>query len=469
MTSGTLPLSIGQRAMWLLHRLEPGSSAYHVVLAVRLRGAVDVPGLRTAVTAVTTRHGELTATFTEVDGEPRKTAGGTPPELLDVRDVHWHDESGLRSLLREVGTATVDLTRDPVFRVVLLRRTADDAVLVLVAHHIVCDATSLWIVARDLFAAYEAVRSGADPAAALPAPGTTYDDVVAAEDRRLAERPDLAAHWLAVCAGADVARLGPAGTSDPAATADPAGDVCQLGFDPATARALHTVARRLSVTPAALLTGVFQALVHRYTAQRDFLIACAGTTRTRRALRDVVGCLSNTLVLRSAFDPTTTFADAARSAGTALAAAMAHAEYPYAWLSGAARAAGVTEPACRIGLTLLRTDLIEPPLPMVPDGALEGAEIVHRGLRMALLDVPQMEGQFDLALEARFGRTELSLALKYDQRVLDRPFVQRFGRALRAFVTAALQDPHRRVAASSLVDRDETDRLLALGRGARSV
>jgi hypothetical protein len=350
----------------------------------------------------------------------------------------------------------------------LLRRGPDDAALVLVAHHIVCDATSLWMVARDLFAAYEAVLAGTDPAAALPAPGTTYDDVTAAEQQRLDARPHLAAYWLGVCDGAEVARLTPA-AAPAATTADRSGDVCQLGFDPATARALHTVARELSVTPAALLTGVFQALVHRYTAQRDLLIACAGTTRTRRAVRDVVGCLSNTLVLRSAFDPATTFTDAARSAGETLAAAMAHAEYPYASLSGAARAAGVTEPACRIGLTLLRTDLIEPPLPMVPDGALEGAEIVHRGLRMALLDVPQMEGQFDLALEARFGRTELNLALKYDRRVLDRPFVDRFARALRTFVTTALHDPQRRVATVALVDTDETDRLLALGRGARSV
>jgi hypothetical protein len=462
-----LPLSIGQRAMWLLHRLDPGSAAYHVVLAVRLRGAVDVPGLRVAVTAVAQRHTELTATFTETDGEPRKTLGGTARAALTVRDVRWDDPADLRARLREVGTATIDLAGDDVFRVELLRRTPDDAVLVLVAHHIVCDATSLWMVARDLFAAYEAVRDGTDPAAALPAPGTTYDDVTAAEGQRLAARPDLAAYWLGVCDGAEVARLTPG--SPPSALSAEDGAVCQLGFDPATAQALHAVARDLSVTPAALLTGVFQSLVHRYTSQRDFLIACAGTTRTRRAVRDVVGCLSNTLVLRSAFDHTTTVADAARSAGNTLAAAMAHAEYPYASLSGAARTAGVTEPACRIGLTLLRTDLIEPPLPMVPDGALEGAEIIHRGLRMALLDVPQMEGQFDLALEARFGRTELNLALKYDRRVLDRSFVDRFARALRTFVTAALRDPQRRVAQIALVDADETDRLLALGRGSRSV
>src|SRR6476646_6694931 len=43
-----VPLSRGQRALWFLERLSPGTSACILAGALRVKGALDVPALRQA-------------------------------------------------------------------------------------------------------------------------------------------------------------------------------------------------------------------------------------------------------------------------------------------------------------------------------------------------------------------------------------------------------------------------------------
>lgn len=447
-------VSVSQESMWLLHRMAPESAAYNIVLAVRLHDPVDTVALGEAVRELITRHAELRARFDEVDGQPRKwlTGGGA----LAVRPVEWATDTELSALIRDVATVPFDLTRDGVFRAVLLRRESGDGVLVLVTHHIVADASSQWLLARDLLRTY----AGRGPA--LPEPLTTYDEFVV-EQRR--ENAEAERYWLEVCAGAEVARLPATGTSIGAGR----GAAHQMAFPPDIAAESRATCRRLSVTPPALLAGAFHALLHRHSGQRGFLVGCAVSVRTGRALRDVVGCLANTVVLRADLTPETTFAQAAGQAGRRLVEGRGYLGYPYARLRLACRARGLPEPACRIGFTALSTDLVEPPLPMAGPGAVQGAEIEWHGLRLSLVDVPQMEGQFDLGLEVRYGRSGLNLVLKYDPEVLTAGFVERFAAQLRRFIELAVSAPETTIGSVPLVAERDVARLLAMGTGARRI
>ncbi|HEX5661098.1 MAG TPA: condensation domain-containing protein, partial [Polyangiales bacterium] len=51
-----LPTSSAQERLWILHQLDPSSSAYNLPGAVRLRGELDVVAVQRALDAIVARH-----------------------------------------------------------------------------------------------------------------------------------------------------------------------------------------------------------------------------------------------------------------------------------------------------------------------------------------------------------------------------------------------------------------------------
>ncbi len=72
------PASATQRRAWFLQQLEKGATVDNLVLACRLRGALDVDALERALRAIVERHAVLRTRLVEIDGELRQVvAGGT--------------------------------------------------------------------------------------------------------------------------------------------------------------------------------------------------------------------------------------------------------------------------------------------------------------------------------------------------------------------------------------------------------
>ena len=67
---GALPLSYAQQRLWFLEQLEPGRAVYHLPLAWRLTGSLDVSALVQSLEALVQRHEILRTTFPAVDGSP---------------------------------------------------------------------------------------------------------------------------------------------------------------------------------------------------------------------------------------------------------------------------------------------------------------------------------------------------------------------------------------------------------------
>src|SRR5439155_5187095 len=66
----TLPLSFAQQRLWFLDQLEPGSAAYNIPAALRIRGRLDVEALRRTIETMVERHEALRTTFVSDGGEP---------------------------------------------------------------------------------------------------------------------------------------------------------------------------------------------------------------------------------------------------------------------------------------------------------------------------------------------------------------------------------------------------------------
>lgn len=474
---GGSPLSVGQEALWFLYQLAPESPAYNITLAVRVRTALDVGALGRAVTALVARHPVLGTMFVEVDGVPRQFVPTDRPgsvagsgsvadaaRWLEVREVPGLTDEALLGVAAAAGAVPFRLGAGDVFRVVLLRRSAADAALVLATHHIVSDATSQWLLLRDLLAGYRGTAAGGAPGWAPLA--SSYADHVEAE-RALLDSPKrdrLERYWRERCTGVPAAVLPTDRPRPERQTFDGATHHLRLADD--LAAGIRTAATAAGVTPFAFLLGVFQALLFRYGGQDDFAIGCPVATRRGRGLRDVVGYLVNSLVLRSSFTPDATFADAVAGARGELLAGLAHVGYPFPLLDRMIGARGSSRaPLFRIAFTMVAADRLDPSLPLVPEGAVVGPEIEYAGLRLAAFDVPQLEGQFDVSVELRQRNGSLTGAFRYNTDLFDEATIERFTGHYRRLLEAAVADRSRRIDRVSLVDSTQLEQLLALGTG----
>ncbi|WP_420226767.1 AMP-binding protein [Pigmentiphaga litoralis] len=143
-----LPLSSAQQRQWFLWRMDPMSTAYHVLGALRLKGQIDVDALRHAVEVVARRHELLRTTFiAEPDGVIRQVVHADRTldlQIIDLRHVapgerDMRSTASLHALLGD----PFDLIDGPVARAALVWLDEQVCILALAMHHIVSDGASM--------------------------------------------------------------------------------------------------------------------------------------------------------------------------------------------------------------------------------------------------------------------------------------------------------------------------------------
>ncbi len=268
-----VPLSTAQRRLWFLSRLDPGNAVHHLTRAIRLRGPVDAGLLADRLGGVLRRHPALRIRLAERDGQPVATLAESVHPELPVTGAG--DEARAARLARAVARRPFDLRRGPLLRAELLRLAEDDHVLVLVAHRIAADDSSLDLVAGELGGAVT------EPVADVVT-GAPGDDL---------------AHWVRRLADAPTLNL-PTDRRRPR-TQSYRGATHRFTL-PADA-----LARLRAVAGGTLLPGLlaaFDVVLARHSGQHDLLVGMpAGAPRSS------VGPLESTVVLRADLSDDPTF------------------------------------------------------------------------------------------------------------------------------------------------------------------
>src|SRR5436305_2718865 len=264
---GTFPLSAQQRRLWRL-RQEAGDARARC--AVRIQGALDCGRLGEAVRLVVAREEILRTTF-------RCRRGLKVPFQTVIEDLEpaWREESGggWEEGLRRLVAEPFDLENGPMLQSALLRLGEAEHVLLLELPALCADARTLPNLAAEIGAAYDALRTGREPAGE-PLPYAYFSEW----QRELLQEEDAGQgreHWR---------RQDPASAPRiilPGALASGA-----LPFDlpPGAAREVEDRARALGVAPASLLLAPWQGLPGRPPGEAAALVGKASEGRRPRGL-----------------------------------------------------------------------------------------------------------------------------------------------------------------------------------------
>ena len=286
---------------------------------LRVDGALDHQALQAAVSAVASRHGALRTVFNERDGEAFQVLQAD----LELR-VLRADETRLTEYIYE----PFDLTRGPLWRIVVSETAAHAHTILIVVHHIVADGWSMGVLFRDLAAAYNAARRGAVPE--LPALALQYTDYARWQRDELAgaELERQLAYWRRQLAGAPAALELPTDRPRPAVQKH-AGAWASFRMDKALYVDCQALARDAGGTLFMVLAAALAAVLGRHAGSADVLLGTPIAGRGRTELEDLVGFFVNTLVLRVDLAGAPSFAELlARVRHTALDA-YAHPDVPF--------------------------------------------------------------------------------------------------------------------------------------------
>ena len=429
-----LPLSFAQERQWLLWKLDPTSSAYHIPSVLRLHGPLDVAALNQAFDQLIARHETLRTAFT-LDGEqPRQQI--LVPWSLNLQ-AQGLDEAAREAFVSGLLGQPFDLASGRLLRVGLVRMAADEHLLVLVQHHIVSDAWSMQVMVRELCALYQGH--------ALPPLTLQYADFAAWQRDWLeaGERERQLAYWRTRLAGEQPVLELPYDHSRRDGSQRPAGRLL-LALPTALGEALQRFASDRQATLPMILLAAWQAVLHRYTGQADIRIGVPVANRNRLETEQLIGFFVNTLVLRADCSADLSFAGLLAQTRQAMIEAQDHQDLPYEQLLEA----------------LLPQRGAQQSLFQVLYNHHQATDAAELGaLRLEAVDSQPQQAQFDLALSTAQGDHGLSAAFTYDRDLFDAATLQRLAQHWLNVLEQALAHPELPLARLAMLD--PTERLQA--------
>ncbi|HJX29050.1 MAG TPA: amino acid adenylation domain-containing protein, partial [Thermoanaerobaculia bacterium] len=329
---GALPLSFAQQRLWFLDQLEPGSSLYNIPTALRVEGPLDGAVLARSLGEIVRRHEALRTVYAAPDGAPVQVIQPAAPFLLPVVDLSGLPETAREvlslALAEEEAARPFDLARGPVLRGLLLRSAAEDHVLVLTLHHIAGDAWSLSLLVGEMTALYAAFAEGGP--SSLPELPVQYADFAVWQGSwlqgEILERK--ISFWRSELAGLPPLLELPTDRPRPLAQSY-RGASRPLRLPAELMARIRALGGREGATLFMVLLAGFQALLARYSGQRDLAVGSPVAGRNRIEVEGLIGFFVNTLVLRGNLAGRPSFRELlGRSRETALAAYL-HQDVPF--------------------------------------------------------------------------------------------------------------------------------------------
>ncbi|WP_031281687.1 condensation domain-containing protein, partial [Photorhabdus temperata] len=289
-----------QQRLWFLSQFEGVSETYHIPMALRLRGQLNISVLQQALDTLFSRHEALRSIFISVDGQPQvkllTSDNRVPLVQHDLRGISDAEVILERLSTEEIYTPFV-LSKGPLTRACLIQLTDSEYQFLLTQHHIVSDGWSVSVLMRELSVLYTAFLAE-QPNPLLPLT-IQYPDYAAWQNqwftvKRLQAQSD---YWRMMLADAPVLLDLPTDKPRPPQQSF-VGSVLPIALDKELTKSLKRLSKQHGVTLFMVLLSAWATVLSRLSGQDDLVIGTPSAGRGRQEVESLIGFFVNTLALR---------------------------------------------------------------------------------------------------------------------------------------------------------------------------
>jgi len=300
-----IPLTEAQTEIWLSAQLgDNASCAFNESASVHLDGALDSGILQQALNDLMARHDALRATLGSA-GTVLHVAASMDLAVTHVDlSASATPEAELAQLVDQDLRTAFDMA-GPLIRVQLVRLGSMQHVLVITAHHIICDGWSFNLLVTELGEFYAARRDGKQ-VSLLPA--MSFRRYALMEAARKAESQAAETFWLERLSGAPEELNLPTDRARPVEKSFN-GATFRTTIDRELYRDVKKVGARQGCTLFATLLASVQVLIGRLSGQNDVVVAVPTAAQSQIQDQALVGHCVNFLPMRAPFNPKAPFSE----------------------------------------------------------------------------------------------------------------------------------------------------------------
>jgi amino acid adenylation domain-containing protein len=460
------PLTAGQSALLFLEQLAEGLGVNNLACTVRVRADLDLQALERAANRLALRHPSLRSTFSSEEGTQR-FAPRMPLRVIALDGSSLTDEE-LSESAAKAAYRPFDVSRGPIWRIVVWSRTTLEHLILFSIHHLAVDFWSFGQLFAEIGTLYgEEIESGgfADTRAAA---GIDFGDVATREAAFVASpaaEPDWR-YWGDRLAG-DLPVLDlPTDRPRPALQTF-RGATRFAAFDADLSQGLRSFARSLDATPFAFLCALFSAWLERITGAEDLVLGVPMANRRHADELDVVGYLINPLPLRCDYRGNPKVGRWVGDVQRSIAEMLEHQALPFPLLAG--RYQPVRDPSrSPIFQALFGLHQTRPGV----DAALSAIALGLPGVRTKLgplsvetVALNETRLAVDLTVNVAVIDGSYRLGASYNVDLFDAATIDRFLASYRTLVAGALVDRDACLDGLELLTQGERSQLLRSGRG----
>ncbi|MEW9701882.1 amino acid adenylation domain-containing protein, partial [Paenibacillus sp. SI8] len=285
------PVSSAQKRMFVIHQLDEAGTSYNMADAFLVEGQLDGGRLADAFQQLVQRHEALRTSFHTMNGVPVQKVHAHVAFNLERIEATEATEGNLSSLVRDF-VKPFDLSQASLFRVGLVKLSADRHMLLCDMHHIISDGVSVSVLIREITELYEGRN--------LPDIRIQYKDFAVWQNEQL-QSEDMKrqeAYWLESYAG-DIPVLNwPTDYARPPLQSFD-GDRIAFHSGKELMQGLHHLTSATGTTLYMVLLAAYNVLMAKYTGQEEIIVGSPIAGRAHADVEHTIGMFVGTLAIRN--------------------------------------------------------------------------------------------------------------------------------------------------------------------------
>ena len=442
------PLSSAQKRMLVLNSMERDGTSYNMPGAMNIKGYLNSERLENAFKILIERHDSLRTSFLFEGNEPvQKVHKNTDFEVekieLSEKLQFINEKEAENRFIKDILDEFIrpfDLSKAPLLRVVLIRISNEEHVLIYDMHHIISDGTSIKVLIREFANLYNGEE--------LPELKIQYkdfcewqNDMLKSETLKRQEK-----YWLNRFEGNIPVLNLPEDFKRPAVQSFE-GDSVDFTVDEKLTQKLYAAAAETGTTIYMILLASYNILLSFYTGQDDIIVGTPIAGRPHADLENMVGIFVNTLCMRNRPEIVKTFREFLSEVKKNSLDAFENQDYPLDELIN----------KLKISRDVSRNPLFDAMFLMQN---IDSLDIKAGELTFAPYDFSNKTAKMDLLLEAYETNGTISLSQGYCTKLFKKESIRRMAENFINILETVIDNPDVPISKIDFIGEEEKNQLL---------